>query len=706
MKLDELVAFLRRNLTPASIIWAVPFLVIAIALPSLCSAGTVVIGDDMFTLIELACVGGVCLSLAREPLLAPLDRLADAEETPKVVLGRALALVRDILLLMGIVAATCTALEVPWNTSLTEVSTDLLALERGVVTVVIVCAYLLGQRRGALVAVAAAGLSALGIAQGFMLTLKGTAILPSDLLALGTAAAVAEGFTYEATPQIAQGVLLLVGSLVACVPMRPAGKPIGRVWGRAAVTLVAALLALTCASSAWGTLDLHNGFGIDIDYWWPINTYYADGMLPTFLTMVKDMEISMPEGYSDEEAAATEGELAEAYDTSCDPTVTSEREAQFNEVKPSVVFVMNETFADLSSIYGDLGVGYEGPTYFKSIDDALVRGNLSVSAYGGGTCNSEFETLTGSTLSYIGAGIYPYTIYDFSDTANLARQFSGLGYETTAMHPNLSTNWNRSDAYASMGFDQFYDISDFEGAPTFHSGVTDGATYQKVLDQMGSSDTPQFILDVTMQNHSSYNQYNIPEDRLTTYHADYWDDAGNDQLNEYLSCIKASDEDLQWFIEQLRNLDRPVLLVFFGDHQPNIGMSLNDALYDDTDTAAHAARAYQTNYLVWANYDVAGSGEMRWEQASTSTLGALALSCVGAPLTNYQKAALGARLSMPGINLFAYQDNEGFWHRTSGEATDEPGENFAEAEYAAERALAAYKQLAHVQYLEFAKTVQ
>lgn len=704
MNKQTILEFLRRNARPASTLWAVPFVVIAIALTNLVGAGTVVMGADALALVQLLCVLGVALAILREPLLRPLDELADSKSTVKQVIGRALPLVRDALLLAFIVAATCTALEVPWNTSVAEVADDLIGFERSFVTIVLVCAWLVGQRRGWLVAACAAGLSALGIAQGFLLTLKGTAILPSDLLALGTAAAVADGFTYEVTPQIAQALMLLVASLDACVLMRPAGRPIGRVWGRAAVTAIVALAACLSAYNGYSALDMREQYNISIDYWWPSNSYYQYGMLPTFVAMAKDMAIPVPEGYTDEEARGTEDSLAQDYDAATDPAVAQARSEQFESTKPSVVVVMNETFSDLSSIYGDLGVGYEGPAYFKSIDDALVRGNLTVSAYGGGTCNSEFETLTGSTLSYIGMGLYPYTLYDFQNTPNLARQFEDLGYDTTAIHPNLSTNWNRESVYEQMGFNRFYDISAFEDAPVFHSGVTDAATYQKVLDQLGSSDEPQFILDVTMQNHSSYNQYNIPEERLTHYEAPYWDQTGNDQLNEYLSCIQASDEDLQWFVEQLRGLNRPVVLVFFGDHQPNFGMALDDALYGDAGETAHSARAYQTNYVIWANYDVAATGEMRWEQASTSTLGALTLDAIGAPLTNYQKAALGARTVMPGVNLFAYQDNEGFWHSTTGDATDSPAP--AEAEYAAERALAAWRELAHVQYLEFAKTVQ
>lgn len=692
-------------LRPASILWALVFVVLALTLWGLASAGTLVIDGDSFALIELILVMGAALSLSREYLLRPLDRLADSEDVRKKLLGRAIPVVRDVAILAALVATTTLTLELPWNTSFSEVDPSFIGLDRLVVTIVVVCAYFVGQRRGAVLALAVSALDTLGIAQGFMLALKGTALLPSDLLALGTAAAVGGSFVYEATPQIAQGIVALAASLVACMLMRPSGKSPVRPWLRFAVTALVAAACVLYGVNAYNTCDVREKYGTSIDYWWPLNSYYAQGFMPTFLTMMQDMEITVPEGYTDEDAAATESQLAQAYDESCDPAVTTARQEQFDAAKPSVVVVMNETFSDLSSIYGDLGVGYEGPTYFKSLDDALVRGNLSVSAYGGGTCNSEFETMTGSSLAYIGMGLYPYTLYDLSEPANLARQFSQMGYATTAMHPNLPTNWNREQAYEEMGFDQFLSIEDFADAPVFHSGVSDRATYEKVLEQLSSSDDPQFILDVTMQNHAGYDQYNIPEDQMRSMAPDYLDETVTHELNEYLSCIDASDHDLEWFVSQLRELDRPVVLVFFGDHQPNIGMNLNDALYTADDEATHAARAYETNYVVWANYDVAGTDEMRWEQASTSTLGAVMADAVGAPLTTYQKAAMGARLEMPAINLFAYEDNQGFWHNS---LPTEEAENPmpAEAVYAYERANDAFEKLSRVQYLEFATKVQ
>lgn len=177
-------------LRPASILWALVFVVLALTLQGLASAGTLVIDGDSFALIELILVMGAALSLVREYLLRPLDRLADSEDVRKKLLGRAIPVVRDVAILAALVAATTLTLELPWNTSFSEVDPSFIGLDRLVVTIVVVCAYFVGQRRGAVLALAVAALDTLGIAQGFMLALKGTALLPSDLLALGTAAAV------------------------------------------------------------------------------------------------------------------------------------------------------------------------------------------------------------------------------------------------------------------------------------------------------------------------------------------------------------------------------------------------------------------------------------------------------------------------------------------------------------------------------------
>ncbi len=83
------------------------------------------------------------------------------------------------------------------------------------------------------------------------------------------------------------------------------------------------------------------------------------------------------------------------------------------------------------------------------------RATRPSSALGGGTCNSEFEFLTGSSMGHLGGGVYPYVLYDLDGTESLVSYFDALGYATHAIHPAESTNWRRDRVYDQLGFDAF-----------------------------------------------------------------------------------------------------------------------------------------------------------------------------------------------------------------------------------------------------------
>jgi hypothetical protein len=168
-----------------------------------------------------------------------------------------------------------------------------------------------------------------------------------------------------------------------------------------------------------------------------------------------------------------------------------------------------------------------------------------------------------------------------------------------------------------------------------------------------------------MQNHGGYQVGNIPPERLTNYRPAGFTEEDLGQLNEYLSCIQASDEDLEWFVGELRKLDRPVMLVFFGDHHPKFSNLYNDAFFDAAaeGEAEHQARIYQTDYVIWANYDVAGTEEVsEIEDVGTDCLGALTLDLMGAPLDRFQLAQLDIHRRLEAISAVGYAGTDGRWH--------------------------------------------
>ena len=69
--------------------------------------------------------------------------------------------------------------------------------------------------------------------------------------------------------------------------------------------------------------------------------------------------------------------------------------------------------------------------------------------------------------------------------------------------------------------------------------VSDKATYDKIIDQLKSSDDPQFIFDVTMQNHGGYDTGVLSPDLVTQRTVVDYD---NPELDEYLALIDISDK--------------------------------------------------------------------------------------------------------------------------------------------------------------------
>ena len=684
----DALALLRAAATGlAQVAWALPFAALLAFAAIWCAGDGIELKDaNLLHTFSNAMVAFGLIALARRPFIAWTSKLS-------VRALACLSVPRDVLALIAASVCSVIALELPYNTTFQELPLQWVAIEFALALAILTVLYGVFQRFGAGPILGVIVFAGYGIAQHFVVQFKGAPILPSDLLALGTAAEVSSGYAYPLTDELLPALIATAGAICLLMFVRP-GRHRG--WKAHAINIgVNLCLAAACLGglSGWyAQVDFAEELGFTYDYWWPFGMYTQQGSLPSFAAVLKDLPIDQPEDYSDEHADEVQASLAAAY--AAGRGASPERAAaveQFNQMKPTVIAIMNETFSDLS-VYDNLRAGYTGPALYNSLPDALARGSLAVSVCGGGTANSEFEFLTGESLAFVGGGKYPYTLYNFEHVNSLVKQFSDLGYATTAMHPNAPNNWNRATVYRQLGFDDFLSIDDFEGAATFHTGVSDRATYDKILERLAASDEPQFIFDVTMQNHGGYDAWNIPPEQIPAYAPEgVTDEDLISQLNVYLSCIDASDRDLASFLDQLRTLGRPVVVIFFGDHQPSFASTLNDTFFPSEDETVHSERTLQTTYAIWANYDIAGADQTSARaDSSASALAAQALDAIGAPLTDEQQAQLAARDTVPQLNIGGYRDQTGTWYALD---TESPHRSLVQ-------------DLSHITYLNFARAVE
>ena len=467
--------------------------------------------DNSLWVLSYSALGATAVILLVEPLVSGLIDQTD------LATGTVACICRDILVIAAVSALSFVSLEIACNETFYRIPANSFGFSVGLLATVLLSLYLLGQRHGGVMALVPVACCILGIAEHFVITFKGEAILPSDILALGTAMEVSEGYEFTFTAGIVTSLALLEISLGLLSLIRPRKlRTPTHVFPAIAANLCAFLLVTVVGLSGFSSIDLEQALNFGFDRWQPITTYASQGFITSFTEMVNELPIEKPEDYTPDEAQSIEQELSATYDSTYG---SSEQRAaavaQFNEIKPTIVAVMNESFSDLSCFEQLQAAGYTGPAFYNSLPDTLVRGTMLASVAGGGTANSEFEFLTGATTAFVGLGKIPYQLYQMNGVNSLAKDLKELGYTATAMHPQNPVNYHRDKIYQQLGFGDFLSIGDFEGAPCYHAGVCDYATYDKILDLLRTDDAPQFIFDVTMQNHGGYDVGTVPAEELT-----------------------------------------------------------------------------------------------------------------------------------------------------------------------------------------------
>ncbi len=600
---------------------------------------------------------------------------------------RVLGIIRPIVVICAIPVGFL-LLQVPLGGELSSIEPFSLAINLVLLAVVFVIIYFIGQRTRGSVEIFLAICLLLGLADYFLVIFKGSPLTPADLLAVSTAAEVSSGYDFILSDAPVWAIAIFVAYFIVLILM-----PKVRItkWRVIICTAIAVVLAV-CFGIYVSNVNIEKAFDHNIDIWDLTTSYENDGTAYCFLVLFQDTFPGPPSGYSDQAAEELLAQASDQQDETSPITDTGDL---------AVIVVMNETFSDLSSYPGLENTEAKLQAFYDIAADSLEYGTAYVSVLGGGTCNSEFEFLTSATMGFLGH-VYPYSMYDLSNTPNLARYFSDYGFSTHAIHPAAASNWNRDTIYEQMGFDDFADETYFEDADTFRTVVSDKATYDYVLDLLAEDEGSQFIFDVTLQNHGGYTWGGIDEEDMV--HVTLPDGTEDDELNEYLACIKHSDAELAYFADKLNELDRPVVLCFFGDHQPSISATLYETTHngesptssDDNQEAWQSE--HEVPYLIWANAAAQGKdtptekyedalqeksseADTNAESHTTQTksditslnyLGSRMLTYLPYSMTPYQRFVVGVSKSVPAMNYFGYLLPDGIWHTFDEEtsATD------------------------------------
>ena len=450
----------------------------------------------------------------------------------------------------------------------------------------------------------------IAVIEHFKIGIRYEAILPSDLGFLGSNTGNLMSFVPAGWQWVVLGAVAVFAAVVAlCVWLNRIDARHGRMIratnpGMAAVTR---LLLILCPALFLGVYTMHVGtvgswanvfssaLGDIPSMWDSVYDAQRNGPVVAFVRQLNPKVMDEPEGYSEETMREVAARYADAADA------MNETRSEYLD-ESTVIFVLNESFSDPSRVPG-IELNQEATPEVDAIREQTTGGLMLSSGYGGGTANLEYMSLTGMSMANFNSSLTsPYQqLVPSQRWTTSVNQMWGDAENSLGFHPYEPSMYSRATNYRKFGFSHFYtlegdDVIAHRDTIDKSPYVSDAATYRSVLDEVGSTDANQFISVITMQNHMPYNDW-YSDNEFTVTNTDGAEPLGEDETREietYAKGVSLSDKATAEFLDELDAIDKPITVVFYGDHLPGIYSTAGE---DQNNSLA----LHLTDYFIWSN---------------------------------------------------------------------------------------------------------
>lgn len=479
----------------------------------------------------------------------------------------------------------------------------------------------------------------------FVYEFRGNELTFGDLKAASTALSVASNYEFRINAQVMNAILLTV--IYVAGVLKLSVKFEKKHWVMRIICLSLAVLSFSYVAQE----TEHT-----VTETWEQKGSYRNGYILNFALSIRDSFVDKPENYSEEAVAEIEADYPAKTKTKGD--------------KPTIIAIMNESFADFR-VLGNLQTNQEVMPFIDSLGENTIKGYALSSVFGAKTPNSEWEFLTGNSMAWLPSGSVPYQQYLEEENAySLVNTLKNEDYTCVAMHPYYETGWSRDTVYPELGFDEMYFLSDFDQSNLMRKYVSDATMYDKIIEryEAGKGQENLFLMGITMQNHGGYTDY-YGNFKTDTYgmNVSYAD------VNQYLSLAHQTDLAIEELVTYFSNVDEPVVICFFGDHQP----SLNSAFYRRLNgkglsglTVDELQELYTVPFFIWTNYE---SESETVERTSLNFLSTMLLQQAGIELPPYHQFLADLMEVVPAMNARAYYSEgmQKYVHYGEGTAKEE-----------------------------------
>ena len=494
---------------------------------------------------------------------------------------------------------------------------------------------------------------ALGFVNYAIICFRGTPFVPWDILSIKTAASVAGAYKFIPSFYLILAVLLFVFVISLSLKVNYKFK-LSKV--NVAIRFTFLIIIILFTSSFYKT-NIINFFELETNLWQPVKEYSKNGFLASFVKQSKNLFTAKPTNYSIQNVNKI---LDKYFPTDLeDPEILPEPEdvTDFPEEEvlntPHVIVIMNESFSDLK-VNGDFKISEDYMPYYRSLTENAIKGYTYVSVLGGQTPNSEWEFLTNNSMAFLPYRTVPYQQYIHSKSPSLANTLRDQGYSANAVHPWYGSGYRRNAVYPLIGFETFDSLETLNDLEYIRKYPSDISTYDYIIKMFEERDIGKkfFNFTVTMQNHSGYDLEGYDSTIFLTEIPDC------PKTEQYLSIVKESDEALKYLIDYFSAVEEPVIILFFGDHQPPY---LEEDFWNsvlDPEQSFNISR-YLTPFTLWANYDIE---EQYIEYTSLNYLSLLLCDTAGLKTTKYMEFLRIIQEQIPVITGNGYMDSEGNYY--------------------------------------------
>ncbi|SDB28186.1 Phosphoglycerol transferase MdoB [Pseudobutyrivibrio sp. YE44] len=335
------------------------------------------------------------------------------------------------------------------------------------------------------------------------------------------------------------------------------------------------------------TILLRNS-GIMTSYFGNLAQGYLDyGYLYGFSTSVLDRGMSRPFGYSEakiDTILENDGAYVQTLQTA-------------DGKRPNIVVILLESFYDVSECEF-LETSEDPIPFIHSLEKNYSTGHCIVPVVGAGTCNSEFEVLTGLSCNFFGPGEYPQkTILKQVDVESYADVLNQIGYTSHVVHNNGGNFYSRKNAFSQMGFDTFTskEMLDITEYTPLGNWPTDDILLDATMDAMDSTEGSDFVYTITVEGHGSYPEYVVEEDPEIKVKANGKTEGQNNAWEYYVNRIHNVDDFIKQYIQAFDERGEDTIVIMFGDHLPTMGLTADEVATGDL---------YKTKYFTWNNFDM------------------------------------------------------------------------------------------------------